>query len=227
MPLPQKATAVRQKTARERVYDEVKEWIITGTLLPGERIYDQEIAAYFSVSRTPVREAIQLLSDQGLINIYPGSGTIVSEININEINKIYRIAAELHSLALEFAFEKITDDAIRELDRLNEAFHLAQERGDNQHAEELDRQFHRIFVDLSDNKHLTEFINTLESHIRRVQLMENPDYNIVGKKDDSYHQHAEIIEALKRKDLNGAKEAMRTNWLHTIEVAEKAAHRDE
>ncbi len=219
MPLPQKKECEKPKTARERVYEEVKEWIVDGTLKPGERIFDQEIAGYFSVSRTPVREALQLLSDQGLINVYPGRGTCVSEIDIEEINSIYRISADLHSLSLELAYKKITGKTIQELRQLNEDFYEAEKHGHYAKAGEWDRQFHDVFLRLAANRYLTEFTNTLGTHIRRVQMMNDPYYNLEGKKSDSYEQHLKIINALEQKDMEAAKEMMRQNWLHTIEIA--------
>lgn len=219
MPLPQKEEYSKPKTARERIYDEVKEWIINGTLQPGEKISDHEIAVYFSVSRTPVREAIQLLSDQGLINIYPGRGTCVSEINIDEINSIYRISADLHSLALEFAFPKITKNTIQNLKQINDNFYKAEICGNYLEAGKQDQQFHEVFLQLADNRYLSEFTNTLGTHIRRVQMMNDPYYNLAGKNDDSYKQHLKIINALEQKDIKTAKEMMRQNWLYTIELA--------
>ena len=72
MPIPVKTPLEKQKTAKERIYIQLREWIINGTLQPEEKISDQEISQYFSVSRTPAREAIQMLADQKLVEIYPG-----------------------------------------------------------------------------------------------------------------------------------------------------------
>lgn len=219
MPLPQKKQCAKPKTARERVYDEVKEWIIDGTLQPGEQIFDQEIAKYFSVSRTPVREAIQLLSDQGLVDIYPGRGTCVSEINLDEINSIYCISANLHALSLEFAYPKITKETISELKTLNENFHRAELNKNYLDAGNWDQKFHNVFLRLASNRYLSEFTSKLEAHIRRVQMMNDPFYNLEGKKDDSYNQHLKIIDALESNDMQEAKKLMQENWLHTVEVA--------
>lgn len=219
MPIPQKQVYEKTKTARERVYDELKKWIVEGTLQPGERIFDQEIAKYFSVSRTPVREAIQLLADQGLINIYPGCGTSVSEINMKEINGIYRITADLHALALEFAYPMITEETIQKLRQLNEKFFKTEQTGNYLEAGEWDQQFHAVFLDMAANRYLSEFTDTLATHIRRVQMTTDSRYNLAGKKGDSYKQHLNIIDALEQKDMIAAKEMMRQNWLYTIEVA--------
>ena len=113
MPIPVKTPLEKQKTAKERIYTQLREWIINGTLEPGEKISDQEISQYFSVSRTPAREAIQMLSDQKLVEIYPGKSTCVSPIDLKEASSHYRMMAELHALAVEFAWPHLTPEYIR------------------------------------------------------------------------------------------------------------------
>lgn len=219
MPIPKKEAEAVPKTARERVYIEMREWIINGTLKPEEKISDQEISQYFSVSRTPVREAIQLLADQRLVNIYSGRETLVAPVNYNTINSIYRIAAELHSLAVSMAYPRITETHIRDLKEYNKLLTRAVQKKDNADASHKDQLFHDVFVNLADNYFLSDFLKTLESHIRRIQLINNPNYNIIGKEMNSVQQHEKIIEALEKQDLEQAVECTKQNWLYTIEFA--------
>ena len=72
MPIPEKNVFEAPKSAKIRIYETLREWIIDGTLQPGEKILDSELSQYFSVSRTPVREAIQMLVEQKLIDVRPG-----------------------------------------------------------------------------------------------------------------------------------------------------------
>ena len=219
MPIPQKPAKEPPKTAKERVYTELRTWIIDGTLKPEERISDQEISRYFSVSRTPVREALQLLSEQRLVDIYPGRETKVSLINLESINSIYRIAAELHALALEFAWPKITPEIIDELKKYSDGFSHSVELKDNPEASRYDQLFHSVFIRLADDHFLREFIKSLEGHILRVQLNSSLRFNLVGKNQLSCREHEEIIAALENQDLTAAKDAMRRNWISTIELA--------
>ena len=77
MPVPQGSGVIHRKSARQAVYETVCDWIITGVLEPGEKILDSELGEYFSVSRTPVREALQLLQSQKLVLVMPGRATVV------------------------------------------------------------------------------------------------------------------------------------------------------
>lgn len=211
MPIPVKKPKEKPKTAKERVYSEVRKWIINGTLQPNEKISDQEISQYFSVSRTPVREAIQMLSDQHLVDIYPGKETRVSPINREEMISNYQMIADLQALALDFSYSKITKDVILELKKINQSFIIANKRKDIASSEYLDDEFHEVFIKLSENHFLSEFIHILKSHIQRVE-------NIYYKKngESSFMSHEKIIMALEHHDLPEAKKAMRENWLHTL-----------
>lgn len=213
MPIPMKNKEEKPRTAKERVYAAVREWIIDGTLQPGEQIIDQEIAEYFSVSRTPVREAIQMLADQKLVEIQPGKATRVTDISLEEAMSNYRVAAELSALALEMAYPKITDAVLDELLHIDHDFDIAGRSRNVKAAVALDERFHHRIFELANNYFLGEFSRILESHSQRVE-------NIYFSQNDemNFQSHQDILAALKRKDLPAAKEAMRRNWMHTVEL---------
>lgn len=213
MPIPPKKQEEKPRTAKERVYITVREWIIDGTLQPGEQIIDQDIAAYFSVSRTPVREAIQMLADQKLVEIHPGKATRVTAVSLEEAMSNYRVTAALSALALEMAYPKIDDTILLELLRIDRDFDVAGRSRNVKAAIALDEQFHHRIFELAGNYFLSEFARILESHSQRVE-------NIYFSQNDelNFQSHEDILAALMRKDLPGAQEAMRHNWMHTVEL---------
>ena len=217
MPIPKKVNAEPPKSAKIRIYEALKEWIVDGTLQPGEKIADTEISAYFSVSRTPVREAMQVLADQMLIEIIPGKESRVAPMNVVDLNKTYRLLAELHSLAVEFAFAKIDDQVIDELEGIN--LHLADCAAcrDYRGSMAADAAFHDVFFRLADYKFLTAFAHTLNAHVLRQERMYHE--NLRSNKN-SPEEHQQIIAALKARDLPRAKEAMAYNWQHTASIIE-------
>ena len=81
MPVPQGSGVINRKSARQAVYEEVCDWIITGVLEPGEKILDSELGEYFHVSRTPVREALQQLQSQPLELLLPGKEPEVAPLD--------------------------------------------------------------------------------------------------------------------------------------------------
>ena len=99
MPIPENVENLRRVSAKSSIYQVVCSWIITGVLKPGEKIVDSELAKRFNVSRTPVREAIQILEGQKLVYVVPGRATVVADIDPADIEKCYRTLAELQGLA--------------------------------------------------------------------------------------------------------------------------------
>ena len=112
MPIPSKTESIQTLSVKDRIYNVVCEWIITGVLKSGEKILDSELAQYFDVSRTPVREAIQMLERQKLVKVIPSRGTIVANIEIEDTEKCYRLLAEIQAFAAEEACERISEEQL-------------------------------------------------------------------------------------------------------------------
>lgn len=106
MPVPQGSGVINRKSARQAVYEEVCDWIITGVLEPGEKILDSELGEYFHVSRTPVREALQQLQSQKLVLVMPGRATVVAPLDPMDIEQCYKPLAELQALAAVMACDE-------------------------------------------------------------------------------------------------------------------------
>lgn len=213
MPIPKNTSQQAPKSAKVRIYEALKDWIVDGTLKPGEKILDSEISAYFSVSRTPVREAMQLLADQRLIEIRPGRESRVSEIGSVNLQEVYRTLASLHCLALEFAFPRITDDVIDRLEQINEQFADACKRNNFKGFLALDGEFHDVFIELAGNEFIRDFARTLDCHVERA---ENLYFNQPEDRQESVLEHKRLISYLRERDLNKAKQAMYDNWMHTV-----------
>mgnify|MGYP002512403604 CR=1 FL=1 len=211
MPIPSKKTSSAPKTARERVYQTLKQWIENNTLKQGEKIYDTELASYFEVSRTPVREAMQLLADQKLIEIRPGKESFVAPIDLSVVRENYMILGQLQILALRFAFPKITEQDLEQLERINQTI-VTESISDYLSA---DNTFHQYIQKIAGNPFLDSFCNMLSTHITRFQFtyLENfTDYS----KEGSFQSHQRIIDALRAKDLDAAEKELYENFVFML-----------
>ena len=117
MPIPERPQALQRQSAKSVVYQTVCDWIITGVMKPGEKILDSELASYFNVSRTPVREALQLLQNQKLVCVIPGRTTVVADLDVEDFEKCYRPLAEIDALAAELACRNLTGAMLEELEQ--------------------------------------------------------------------------------------------------------------
>ena len=214
MPIPKGKESSVRTTAKERVYSALQQWIVDGTLLPGERLNDTELANYFSVSRTPVREALQLLNEQKLVNVVPSSGTFVAPVNKEELIHVYSLLIELQLFALQLCNGQITRNHCQQLTRLNENFRRCEQSGNAADTIQADFSFHMYFCELAGNPYLTQFSKELSIHTRRNETLY---FRRTSRQEDSYLGHKRIIEALSRGSLAEAKAEMEMNWRLSIE----------
>ena len=214
MPIPAKPLNEPRLTAKDRVYNTLLEWITEGTMRPGEKIMDTEIAAYFSVSRTPVREALQLLADQKLIEIIPNRESIVSGIHPDEVRDNYELIGRLNCLAMAKDEDRINEPFLQELTDINNRMKEAAAAGREKEVRSLDKQFHQKFFELADNYFLTKFFETLYTHCLRI---ENLYFTEPEDSASSIRQHEEIISYLYKGDMKKAQKTMMRNWTDTIQ----------
>lgn len=217
MPIPSNPEPMPRTTAKQRVYATLQQWIVDGTLEPGERLNDVELAAYFSVSRTPVREALQMLAEQKLVNIVPSSGTYVAPIDDDDMVHVYQLLGSLQSLAAAWCIQCVTPEQLDELDVLNDQFWQQMHTGSAAAVYEADSRFHHALCRLAGNPYLTEFCDQLMVQARRN---ENRFFKQGIRPVESYDAHKRIVQALRAGDLAAAMKEIQDNWTVSI-AAEK------
>lgn len=190
----------------------MKDWIIEGQFKPGEKISDVEIADYFNISRTPVREAFQLLEAQKLVISYPGKATIVTELETENIEKWYLPMSMLQQLAITLAVDKITPQHISRLKTLSKEFtECVKEQSKPMPILKADKAFHSCILDVAGNEYISDFCNVLWIHIQRLE------YGFFRDKplEDSIEEHEQIIQALEMKDGYSASLLAKSHWDRT------------
>ncbi|PEE67259.1 GntR family transcriptional regulator, partial [Bacillus thuringiensis] len=159
---------IKRMSFRDEVYLTLKKAIVTLELQPEQRLNDKELAEEFGISRTPVREALKRLEDEGLIESIPGSVTRVAPLNIEEAKHAFTVIAVLHSLAARLAVPLLKESDIQELEFSNKALLLSIEKKDIIKAIEADELFHNVFLDVAGNP---EIIRALERSISKIQRL--------------------------------------------------------
>lgn len=211
MPVPVNYKAEKQLSAKERAFQQIQEWIIDGTLVPGEKINDIDLARAINISRTPVREALQMLSQQGFVTMKPGVATYVNESNPDELGKLLPPLAALQALAAEIAAGMMDQSTLVSLRGLNEEFKKALQKSDYYTALKQDELFHKIIVDKCENKYLSNMTEMLQAHVRKLYFQKAIILTM-----DSVKEHAELMEAFEAKNSKKASEIARENWMRPI-----------
>ncbi|MGB2711268.1 MAG: GntR family transcriptional regulator [Conexibacter sp.] len=189
---------------------QLRGWVEDGILEPGEVVKDSDIAERLGVSRTPVREALQILEQQGIIESVPGRYTRVSTASLDDARLVYPPLSALQALAAEVATPEITAADLAAMDEHNEELMAAVKAGDALAARDADTAFHRVIVERADNPYLASAIDHLLVHVRRLEVL---FFRHVGPARESHDQHAAIIDALRRGDPTAAAELTRENFL--------------
>lgn len=204
---------IQRTFVRQEAYLKIRNWILDGTLAPGAQIRDKELAEQLGVSRTPIREALLRLEDEGLVQTKPNRSTLVSSIDFHSALHLYSIVWTLEKLALTQAFGSITESHIQTMAEANERFLQKMKSRDRIAALDADYDFHSVYVRLSANKELEKIISELKQKLKRFDLYY---FDKIKNAALSYEEHAQIIEALKVKDLSLAIHAVENNWKNSF-----------
>lgn len=212
MPVPTNHSKPVRMSAKESAYSQLEQWIIDGTLQPGEKLTDIELAQALNLSRTPIREALQLLEMVGFVKMYPGKATTVTEVFKEDIKNLLPPLAVLQALAGELAVPNITEEQIHRLEETNQRFAQAIKEKDSFSALKIDEEFHRIIIEAAQNPYITIMLSRLQSHVRRQFF-----HHALELTDVSWKEHEEIIQAFKDKDAERLSSLTKYNWIRSIE----------
>ncbi|MEN1968051.1 GntR family transcriptional regulator [Lentibacillus sp. N15] len=211
MPVPPDHAQPVRKSAKETAFNQLQQWIIDGTLLPGEKLNDKELAEALGVSRTPVRESLQLLEAEGFVQMYPGKATQVTEVEKESIKDLLPPLAVLQGLSAELAITHLTDEILTSLETTNEQFAKSIHSENFYAALKIDEMFHQIIVDTAQNPYIDSMVQTLQAHVRRLFF-----HNSIILTEKSIDDHLAIIKLLKERDQTKVSNIMRENWLRAI-----------
>lgn len=204
----------RKKSLHEKVYRSIKEAIITGQLLPNERLKEEMLAKRFNTSRTPVREALRNLEKEGFVTFIPSIGAKVTDLNQKTIKDLYECRAELEGLAAEKAALFLEKE---EYNILEESVILAKQYkqlGDLEKVIKRNTLFHETIIQASHNETLIKLMEPIRMQILRYRTITG---YVGGFKPMFFDAHEMILEALKERDAEKSKQLMRNHILEDLQ----------
>jgi DNA-binding GntR family transcriptional regulator len=190
----------------DQVYEQLRFEIIAAQRLPGEKLVELEIAARMGTSQGPVREALQRLEHDGLVERQARSATYVTRISAEEMHELFAVRSEAEGFAIRRTAQRISAEQCAELADLIDAMVEAGNRKAMITLGEYDMQFHRRIVEWSGSAGLLRVWNTLSSQIERFVVQSHPqvypDYVRIGTR------HLPILTALRQHDGDMAARAV-------------------
>ncbi len=213
MPLPTAVKPIERPLVREQVYLRLLDWIVHGVLQPGEKVRDIDLAQRLGVSRTPVREALRRLEDEGFVQTAVNRWTRVSPVNVAEARRLYPIIWSLESLAIRAASREFTMADREAMQQANRRLRIALQRKNPVEASTADHDFHDVFIRRSENPELSSILHALKLKLRRIEVAYF-DGCIVAER--SVAEHEAILHALAQGDGEEAARAVEGNWRNSL-----------
>jgi DNA-binding GntR family transcriptional regulator len=209
MPVPADKAALERDLLRDRAYTTLRDAIVDGTLAPGERLRDQELTEWLGLSRTPVREALSRLEQDGLVETEPQRFTRVAPLDRRAARDAFPIVAAIHALAAELGVPKLTAADLEGMSNANARFARALKAVDVDAALNADDDFHAVLLTASANTELTKTLDRLMPRLRRLERLRFG--SLAGRA--SVRQHDAILGAAGQHDVTTTAERVRENWL--------------
>ncbi|MFN7923886.1 MAG: GntR family transcriptional regulator [Bryobacteraceae bacterium] len=202
-------TKIRRDRAVDEVYQALRQAILNSLMLPGERLNIEDLSHKLGVSLTPVRQAIQQLCTEGLIEVRPRSGTFVAQLSERNVEETFDIRCALECLAAEKAVERATADDSRRLRDLMKAMRKAVRTDqDRKEHEEANVEFHLILLRASGNQRLLEMYEALNAHIKIARIHRTAQ-DWLPRLREEQAEHEAIAAALEKRDAGALQEALR------------------
>lgn len=207
--------ALRRASTRSHIYNVLRSEIVALEVLPGQALSENELADRLSVSRTPIREAIIRLADEGLVEVVPQLGTFVSRISVRDVLEVQFIRETLECASLPQAIQRISDDDERSLRRLLDEQAEAGRSGDLQHWFATDEDFHHSLLEIGGHHKIWPIVASTKAHLDRVRLLTLPDPELLG---ELHRQHREILDNIVAKQRRKAHDVLRRHLRLAIDL---------
>ncbi len=202
-------------TLAVRLVADLRQLIFDGDLAPGTRLQEEELSRRFGVSRTPLREALKLLTSEGLIRIEPNRGATVTALSVAELAETFPVMGALEALAGELAAVAASADEVAGLRQIHDEIVQQYERGDLKAYFAANQRFHEALLAAANNATLCEHYARLAGRVRRARYQANLS---AERWAQSVDEHEAIIQALEARDGAGLAKTLRAHIDHKFET---------
>ena len=197
-----KGKMVERHTLADQVHTSLKKAVLEGDLRPGERLKELEIAQSLGASRTPVREALSRLEQEGLVQPFPSGGLTVVELSTNDVEEIFGLLKVVESYACKLALENITEKQLEKIESI--CVRAEQLPGEeNERRIDLNQRFHAMLIEVTGRRRLIEFVTNLRSAMQPYRIIAMNSSAFQGSPeflDLMVRDHTEIAQALRARD---------------------------
>lgn len=209
---------------RDVVFRTLRKAILKGDLKPGERLMELQLASKLGVSRTPIREAIRMLEQEGLAVTIPRKGAEVAKMTEKDMEDVLQIREALDDLAVQVACDKMTEEQLADLTLKMHHFENAVQDDQLEKIVEYDVAFHELIYEASDNPKLVTLLSNIREQIYRYRveyLKEKENYPTLVQ------EHRAIVDALSQKNKKRVADVMRIHIRNQAEAVKNIIREQE
>jgi len=181
---------------RDQVRDDIRDRIVSGSLAPGQRIVERELAAELGVSRIPIREAFRMLETEGFVSVVPRRGVVVRRLSRHDVEELFDVREALEVLAVRRATERASDAELTHLSRIVDSGAKATTR-DSGEAAASRETFHDEIIRLAHNELLAGMLEPLQGRLHWL-FRQNDDHERL------FREHRLLAEAMASRDVDWA-----------------------
>ena len=189
--------AIVRRSLHEEIVDRLRDLIVDGSLMPGDKIHEVELCGRFGVSRTPLREALKALATEGLVTLSPNRGASVARTTIEAVYELFPIMGSLEALAGELACERIGDEALEAIRRDHERMVRHYVRGEWAAYSKVNKAIHDAIFAAAGNASLTALYQQLLIRTHSVRFVAKKS---AARWEQSVEDHEKIMAALEKRD---------------------------
>ena len=206
---------LRRAGLHEQAAEQLRAMIVHGTLLPGAPLIESELSEALGISRTPLREALKLLAQQGLVELRANRSAAVRSMRPEQITELFEALAGIERLAAERAAERITPAELQELGTLQEAIVRDHRAGQREPYFAANRRIHRLIVEAGRNTALADIHAALLDRAEQVRFFA---LRLEDRWEQSIAEHQDILDAITARDGDRAGRLLGAHVGHTADT---------
>lgn len=224
---PNAAKPIVRQSLHDEVVNRLRDMIVEGELVPGDRISERLLCDRFGISRTPLREALKVLASEGLLELTPNRGARVAHLTVKDVDETFPIMGALEALSGELACQRVTDTELAEIRVLHYQMVVHFQRGELPEYFHLNQAIHEKLLAIADNPTLANIYRSLSGRVSPARYMAN-----MTKKrwSQAVREHERILKALEARDGPRLAKILKEhleNKRETVKEAMLAAHEPE
>lgn len=208
------AAPIERNSVSDQVYVRIKAEILSGKLAQGMRVNESHLAKRFVTSRAPVREAVQRLLQEGLLETRAHYGPSVIELDHAKIVQLYEARMAIETRAVAILCENGSDEEFDELDGIVTRMSRAAESENSEALVEAELDFHRLLCELSGNDYLVKINDFLQGQVRLALIIDNSNYLDMQQ---IVEEHRAFLKVMRTRDTDGVVRALESHIMTSLD----------